>query len=49
MKNLMRKAGRAVLRAAKRFLTNSPANMYERVIFSAVRDIAFNFGKGALA
>lgn len=38
---------RGAVRVLKRFLANDPANKYERAVFNAVRDMAFNFGKAA--
>lgn len=45
MKKLLQKAAQAVLRIGRRFMADAPANMYERIAFKALRDIAMNFGK----
>jgi hypothetical protein len=34
-----------VIRCIRRFFANTPANKYERIVFSAVRDSATAFGK----
>ena len=49
MKKLMRKMSQAALKAARRFFANKPANNYEKVVFTAVREVAITFGRAAMA
>jgi len=49
MKSMLRAAAKAALKVTKRFLTNQPANGYERIAFTAVRQAATYFGTGKAA
>lgn len=47
MLRILKNAAKKVLGAARRFLANQPANEYEEVIFSAIRNITVTYGKAA--
>lgn len=49
MRGMFNKLRVQAVRLLRRFLSNEPANTYERIVFTAVRDAALNFGGRILA
>lgn len=46
MREIFKRVGMSVLRAAKRFLGNRPSNAYETIVFNAIRLAATQLGTG---
>lgn len=45
MRHFLMVAAEAMVQVARRFLTDQPRNEYENIAFTAVRLIAFTFGR----